>query len=54
MWAKSGGYCGIWNDIMTDISRRHDMQGIPYQAYVFGTFGGTRLEEKKIVQIWSH
>lgn len=54
MWAKSGAYLGMWNDIMTDVDRRKDLQGLPYQAYVMGTFGGTRLEEKKVVQIWAH
>lgn len=54
MWAKSGAYLGMWNDVSSDISQRKDLQGIPYQAYVFGTFGGTRLEEKKVVQIWAH
>ncbi|MEO8837542.1 MAG: phage capsid protein [Herbaspirillum sp.] len=54
MWAKSGAYMGIWNDIESKISERNDLQSIPFQAYVKGTFGGTRLEEKKVVQIWSH
>lgn len=53
MWVKSGAYLGIWGDIQTDISQRKDLQGLPYQAYVYGTFGGTRLEEKKVVQIWT-
>lgn len=53
MWAKSGAYLGMWNDIQSDISQRKDLQGLPYQAYVFGTFGGTRLEEKKVVKIWA-
>jgi hypothetical protein len=53
MWVKSGAYLGMWNDISTDISQRKDLQGLPYQAYVYGTFGGTRLEEKKVVQIWA-
>jgi hypothetical protein len=53
LWVKSGAHVGIWNDISTDISQRKDLQGIPYQAYVFGTFGATRLEEKKVVQIWA-
>lgn len=53
MWVKSGAYLGVWNDITTDISQRKDLQGLPYQAYVYGTFGGTRLEEKKVVQIWA-
>ncbi len=54
VWAKSGAYLGMWNDISTDVSQRKDLQSLPYQAYVFGTFGGTRLEEKKVVQIWAH
>jgi len=53
MWMKSGAYLGIWNDVSTDISQRKDLQGLPYQAYVYGTFGGTRLEEKKVIQIWA-
>lgn len=53
MWVKSGAYLGIWGDVTTDISQRKDLQGLPYQAYVYGTFGGTRLEEKKVVQIWA-
>lgn len=53
MWVKSGLYCGIWADIATDISQRKDLQGLPYQAYAYATFGGTRLEEKKNVLIWT-
>lgn len=53
MWAKSGAYLGIWGDIQTSIDRRTDLTGIPLQAYVKGTFGATRLEEKKVVKIWA-
>lgn len=53
MWVKSGAYLGIWGDVSTDIAQRKDLQGLPYQAYCYGTFGGTRLEEKKVVQIWA-
>lgn len=53
MWAKSGGYAGIWMDTMTDVAQRKDLQSLPYQAYVMGTFGGTRLEEKKVVNVWA-
>lgn len=52
VWAKSGMYLGIWDDIKTDIAQRKDLQGLPYQAYVYGTFGATRLEEKKNVRVW--
>ncbi len=53
MWAKSGVYLGIWGEPQTSIDRRTDLQGIPMQAYVKGTFGATRLEEKKVVKIWT-
>ena len=54
MWVKDGVYAGIWQDITSKISQRDDLQGLPYQAYVKSTFGATRLEEKKVVQIWTH
>lgn len=53
LWVKSGLYMGVWSDIQTDVSERKDLQGIPMQAYVKATFGATRLEEKKIVKIWT-
>lgn len=53
MWVKSGAYLGMWDDIKTDVSERKDLQGIPTQVYVKGTFGATRLEEKKVVKIWA-
>lgn len=52
MWAKSGMHLGIWSDMKTDISQRKDIQSLPWQAYVMGSFGATRLEEKKVVKIW--
>ena len=53
LWIKSGAYLGIWGDVSTDIAQRKDLQGLPYQAYAYGTFGGTRLEEKKVVVIYT-
>lgn len=53
VFAKSGVYLGIWDDIMTDVSERNDLQGIPTQVYCKATFGATRLEEKKVVKIWA-
>jgi hypothetical protein len=50
-YAQSGMYLGIWNDIRTDVSQRKDKAGLPWQVYVYGTFGATRLEEKKVVEI---
>ena len=53
LWQRDGMHLGIWNDISTNISQRHDLQSEPWQAYVFMTAGSTRLEEKRVVQIWA-
>jgi hypothetical protein len=44
-------HLGMWNDISADISQRKDLGGLPYQVYLYGTFGATRLEEKRVVQV---
>ena len=49
-WAKSGMHCGIWNDINGRISERAD-KSYANQVYVKGTFGSTRTEEGKVVEI---
>jgi len=49
-YAKSGVHLGMWNDINTQISMRDD-KGYATQVYVKGTFGATRTEEKKVVEI---
>lgn len=45
-WAKSGVALGMWNDISASVDRRADKRNST-QVYVTGTFGGTRLEEKR-------
>lgn len=52
-WAKSGVYLGIWQDTAMRIDERTDLRGIPWQIYGNATFGATRLEEKKVIKIWS-
>ena len=49
-WAKSGLHLGIWNDITARITERDD-KSYATQVYVKGTFGATRIEEKKVVAI---
>jgi len=49
-WARSGMHLGMWNDITTRISERGD-KSYSNQVYVKGTFGATRLEEGKVVEI---
>lgn len=50
-YAKSGMHLATWNEITTDISQRKDLAGLPMQVYVYGTFGATRSEEGKVVEI---
>ena len=52
MWHKEGMHLGIWGDVTTDVAQRKDLQGIPWQAYVYMTAGATRLEEKRCQPIW--
>ncbi len=54
VWVKSGMHLGVWNDIQASVSKRNDLQGEPYQAYVYGSFGATRLEENKVYNIESY
>jgi hypothetical protein len=53
VFAKSGMHLGMWNDVTTDITQRKDLQGLPWQAYVYMTAGATRIEENKVVRIWA-
>ena len=51
VFVQSALYLGRWIEIKTNISVRNDLQGEPWQVYCMASFGATRLEEKKIVQI---
>lgn len=50
-YVKDGMHLGLWQDISADVSQRKDLAGLPWQVYLYGTFGGTRIEEAKVVQI---
>lgn len=50
-WVKSGVHLGLWKDVRTDVDRRKDLQGLPWQVYLWMMMGGTRLEEKKVIEI---
>jgi hypothetical protein len=54
VWAKSGMHLGMWQDVQASVSRRNDIQGEPWQAYVIQTIGATRLDEKKVFAIESY
>lgn len=50
-WVKSGVHLGIWEDIVTSVSKRNDLSSEPWQAYCKLTIGATRTEEKKVARI---
>lgn len=54
VWAKSGMHVGTWSDVQASVTKRNDIQGEPWQAYVKATFGATRLDEKKVFNIESY
>lgn len=49
-WCTSGIHLGIWNDVVTRISERAD-KSYSTQVYVKGTYGATRIEEKKVLRV---
>lgn len=51
VYLKSGMCLAQWNDITTDISIRRDLAGLPTQVYVYGTFGSTRTENNRVIEI---
>lgn len=54
MWVPSGMHLGVWSEgNTTAVTQREDLQGRPYQIYSTMTAGATRIDEKKVVKIWS-
>lgn len=49
-WTTSGMHLGIWNDVTTRVSERPD-KSYATQVYVKGTYGATRIEEKRVLQV---
>jgi hypothetical protein len=54
VWVPSGLYLGMWNDVMSSVSTRNDLQGEPWQLYTKATIGATRLEENRVYAIESY
>ena len=50
VWVASGMQLGTWNDVQVSVDRRPDKRNAT-QVYMTGTWGSTRLEEKRVVQI---
>ena len=50
-FVKSGMHLGIWKDVTTDVDRRIDLSGRPWQLYSEIGFGATRTQPGKMIQI---
>ena len=50
-FVKSGMYLGIWRDMMHRVDQRIDLSSIPYQIYSTTSFGATRLQPGKVIEI---
>lgn len=50
VWVRSGMHLGTWNDVTTRVDERPDKR-YSTQVYVKGTYGATRTEEKRVVQV---
>lgn len=51
MWVKSGMHLGVWGDVQSAISQRHDLRGTPWQLYCYMNMAATRTEAGKVIQI---
>jgi len=50
-YVKSGVYLGMWKDMSNQVSVRNDLSSIPYQLYTQVSYGVTRTQPGKVIQI---
>lgn len=50
-FVKSGIYLGFWLDVKTEVLRRPDLSSNPWDISSMHSFGGTRVELGKVIQI---
>lgn len=51
LFVKSGIHLGIWQDTKTQIFQRPDLSGNPWDVSTVHTFGATRTQPGKVIQI---
>lgn len=51
VYVKSGMHLGIWQDIQTQIFQRPDLSGNPWDISTVASFGATRTQPGKVIQI---
>jgi hypothetical protein len=50
-FVKSGLYLGMWKDVTNRVSIRNELSSEPYDLFTSHTFGSTRTQPGKVVQI---
>jgi len=50
-FVKSGLYLGLWKDMTHRIDQRVDLSSLPFQVYSAASYGATRLQPGKIIDI---
>lgn len=50
-FVKSGLYLGIWKDMSSRVSIRNDLSGEPYDLYTCTSYGATRLEQGRVIEV---
>lgn len=50
-FAKSGLYLGVWKDMSNSVSKRNDLSGEPWDLYTQVSYGATRLQAGRVLQI---
>ena len=50
-FVRSGVYLGLWRDNITRVSIRNDLSSEPWDLFNSSTFGATRLQPGKVVQV---
>ncbi len=51
IFVKSGLYLGMWKDMTNRVSIRNDLSSEPYDLYTSVSFGATRLEPGRVLQV---
>lgn len=51
VYVRSGLHLGIWKDLETNIFRRPDLEANPWDVSTIYTFGATRTQPGKVIQV---
>lgn len=51
VFVKTGLYLGMWQDLKTEVARRFDLEANPWDISTTHSFGATRTELGKVIQV---